>query len=139
MRARDDEIDRRKTIAICWALRAGAVSISTGAMRRRELIDASRPGGAVYLPRDLFKILVPGVLRGEREDLALLTPKYQTSMATLALRLDDYNAVIDALPPGREDLVRVDDKVPDLLSDLQRDARQVARLMDEELKTLCGL
>ena len=118
LQAEREETDERRRSVVKWAVRAEGQWLGiTAAAILRAL--PSRPQPAAR-SREQLVIASSPLLRGEREDIALLDDRTRDLLEEVAETLNDYNSRITtaALPDGLHPLI--DQEVLDLVDRLTR-------------------
>jgi hypothetical protein len=119
LQAEREKTDERRRSVVKWAVRAEGqwLGITAAALKLRAL--PSRPQPAARSKEQLVIASSP-LLRGEREDIALLDDRTREPLEEVAETLNDYNSRITmaALPDGLHPLI--DQEVLDLVDRLAR-------------------
>jgi hypothetical protein len=94
--------ERRRRRIIEWAVRVEGRRLRAAVDARRDRALPSKPRFAARRVEQLV-IKSGALLRGEREDMALLDSETRTRLEEISSVLDEYNARIETAPLGKED------------------------------------
>jgi rubrerythrin len=95
-RTRFQQRRHQKKYEIALALHLEAQRLALSAQKRIPLAQASRSGGKSP-PREQMTIPVFPIIRGEREDIGLLSDDLQDAARDLVKEVDSYNSHIETL------------------------------------------
>jgi hypothetical protein len=125
--------DRRRSV-IKWAVKTEGKRLeqATAAVRRALPFEMPPPGtggGAGYSAGGTEQLIIPSssLLRGEREDIALLDEETRKNLENLANALNDYNSRIQTARPRRvqapNDSLIIEREVLTSLAELAKQAK----------------
>jgi hypothetical protein len=128
-RRRFQQTRHQKKYEIAWVLRQEVKRLGVAAEKRIPLAQVSRSGTSRHPLREEMTISAFPLMRGEREDIGLLSDELQDKALDLVSEVDDYNSHIETLPRTAADPISVDQAAEQKLILL----RDKARLMIEGL------
>jgi hypothetical protein len=122
-RAAREESDRRRLSVVKWAVRAEGKRLGTAAalMMREALPSAPQPATR---SREQLTISSSSLLRGEREDIALLDDETRERLQEIADTLDAYNLRIAAARVGIDGPL-IDQRALELIAQVEKLAAEL--------------
>jgi hypothetical protein len=130
-RRRFQQTRHQKKYAMAWALLLEVDRIGVAASARKRLVESSR-SASKHPRREQMLISVLALIRGEREDIGLLTDELQDKTLTLVRAVDEYNSHIETLPIIAGDaIISIDEAAVQLLTKLY----DMSMSLERELNT----
>jgi Schlafen, AlbA_2 len=120
-------IDYGRQYGAAWDLGVEVARL-TSAIKERKSHD-----GSYHVPRDRLVIGISSGLRSAGNAMILLPKSIRRDAALLVAAIDAYNAVIETVDPGQQDRARVSDALKLKLSDMLKQAEELAVVVAEIL------
>lgn len=129
-RARFQQTRHQKKYAMALALRLEVERIRDTSEKRITLAEQSC-NGTKHPPREHMIIAVLPLIRGEREDIALLGDELQDKVLALTRSVDGYDAHIETIPPSPGGPIKIDQEALQKLRELKTSATSVGTDLSE--------
>ncbi|XSC44474.1 hypothetical protein ACF1BQ_044340 [Bradyrhizobium sp. RDT10] len=120
-------IDYGRQYGAAWDLGVEVARL-TSAIKERKAHD-----GGYHIPRVRLVISVSNGLRSAGNAMILLPKSIRRDAALLVAAVDAYNAIIETVDPGQQEKARVSDALKVRLSDMLKQAEELAVVVTEIL------
>jgi rubrerythrin len=129
-RVRFQQMRHQKKYGMALASLSETKRICIAAEKRRALAESARSAASRHPSLEQMMISRSPLIRGEREDIGLLSDQLQDSALALAYEIDEYNEHVETIPRTAAGPISIDEAVLSKLGRLIEHGTSITQALD---------